>query len=77
VTAVQLDVLADESLPKGGPGRAPNGNLHLSEIVVKVSGRPVKISQANTDFSQASWVVGHAIDGDLKTAWGIHPEESK
>ena len=77
VTAVQLDVLADESLPKGGPGRAPNGNLHLSEIVVKVSGRPVKISQAKADFNQASWVVGHAIDGDLKTAWGIHPEESK
>ncbi len=77
VTAVQLDVLTDESLPKGGPGRAPNGNLHLSEILVKVAGRPVKIAQAKADFNQANWVVGHAIDGDPKTAWGVHPEESK
>ena len=77
VTAVQLDVLTDESLPKGGPGRAPNGNLHLSEIVLKASGRPVRIVKAEADFNQASWEVRHAIDGDLKTAWGIHPEESK
>jgi len=77
VTAVQLDVLTDESLPKGGPGRAPNGNLHLSEIVLKVFGRPVRIVKAKADFNQANWEVRHAIDGDSKTAWGVHPEESK
>ena len=77
VTAVQLDVLTDESLPKGGPGRAPNGNLHLSEIVLKPFGRPVRIVKAKADFNQANWEVRHAIDGDPKTAWGVHPEESK
>ena len=77
VTAVQLDVLTDESLPKGGPGRAPNGNLHLSEIVLKVFGRPVRVVKAKADFNQANWDVRHAIDGDSKTAWGVHPEESK
>ena len=77
VTAVQLDVLTDESLPKGGPGRAPNGNLHLSEIVLKAFGRPVRIVKAKADFNQANWEVRHAIDGDSKTAWGVHPEESK
>ena len=77
VTAVQLDVLTDESLPKGGPGRAPNGNLHLSEIVLKAFGRPVRIVKAKADFNQANWEVRHAIDGDPKTAWGVHPEESK
>ncbi|GIT38137.1 MAG: hypothetical protein Ct9H300mP7_0580 [Verrucomicrobiota bacterium] len=63
VTAVQLDVLTDESLPKGGPGRAPNGNLHLSEIVLKrlAAGEDCK---SEADFNQASWEVRHAIDGD-------------
>ena len=77
VTAVQLDVLTDESLPKHGPGQASNGNLHLSEIVVKVEGQPVKIARAEADFSQADWQIGHAIDGNRDTAWGIHPQEGR
>ncbi len=32
ITAVRLEALADESLPKGGPGRAPNGNFALSDF---------------------------------------------
>src|SRR5262249_3841635 len=31
ITAVRLEVLADDSLPHKGPGRQDNGNLHLSE----------------------------------------------
>src|SRR6266571_4233100 len=34
LTAVRLEVLADPSLPKNGPGRQDNGNLHLSEFLV-------------------------------------------
>ncbi len=32
ITAVRLELLADPSLPKGGPGRQDNGNLHLNLI---------------------------------------------
>ena len=32
ITAVRLDALADGSLPKGGPGRADNGNFALSDL---------------------------------------------
>jgi hypothetical protein len=32
ITAVRLEVLTDDSLPKKGPGRQENGNLHLSEF---------------------------------------------
>src|SRR5205814_8621372 len=32
ITAVRLEVLADESLPHRGPGRQENGNFHLSEF---------------------------------------------
>ncbi len=34
ITAVRLEVLADDSLSKRGPGRQDNGNLHLSEFKV-------------------------------------------
>ena len=79
ITAVRLDVLTDPSLPLQGPGRTDNGNLHLSEFEVQAfrpgagAGEVVRIRQATADFDQAGWTIAHAIDGDLKTAWGIHP----
>jgi Protein of unknown function (DUF1553)/Protein of unknown function (DUF1549)/Planctomycete cytochrome C len=47
ITAVRLEVLPDESLPKGGPGRDPDGNFFLSAFDVDVtplvsSGEPQK-----------------------------------
>lgn len=79
VTAVRLDVLADDSLPMRGPGRNDNGNLHLSEIELRVfepgatNSQPLKIKRATADFNQAGWGIERAFDGDIKTAWGIHP----
>ena len=79
VTAVRLEVLRDERLPKGGPGRAGNGNLHLSEVDLQWfapgSDKPtqLKIARASADFDQAGWTAAHAIDGDPQTGWGIFP----
>ena len=36
VTAIRLELLPDDSLPKKGPGRAGNGNCVLSEFAVSV-----------------------------------------
>jgi len=36
ITAIRLDVLADEALPAGGPGRAGNGNFVLTELSASV-----------------------------------------
>ena len=77
VTAFQLDILTDKSLPKDGPGHAINGNFHLSEVVVKINGKPIKIAKALANYSQKDWLISHAIDQDSETAWGIHPLESK
>ncbi|HIE96127.1 MAG TPA: DUF1549 domain-containing protein [Planctomycetes bacterium] len=83
LTALRLDVLADDSLPMKGPGRQDNGNLHLTEFEALVfdpdSAAPtrLKISKATADFDQAGWTISHALDGDLKTAWGIHPSVGK
>ncbi|MCE2751746.1 MAG: PSD1 and planctomycete cytochrome C domain-containing protein [Pirellula sp.] len=83
ITALRLDVLPHASLPMHGPGRCQNGNLHLSEVSVSVfhpdlpAGKSIPIARSSADFNQAGWGIQRAIDGDPKTAWGIHPEVAK
>ena len=80
VTALRLEVLTDPSLPHLGPGRQDNGNLHLSEFRVRIldgPGKLVGILSAVADFNQAGWDITSAIDGNIGTAWGIHPEVGK
>jgi hypothetical protein len=84
ITAFRLEVLDDPSLPRGGPGRAVNGNFALNEIALSAAPRdgnrapiPVSLKSAKADFSQAThggWPVTAAIDGDPRTAWSIHPQ---
>ena len=82
-TAFRLEVLAHDSLPKRGPGRQDNGNLHLSEFEAMVlnpgqpSPSPLKISKATADFNQEGWGIDRAIDGKPETAWGIYPQVGK
>ncbi|MDI1311754.1 PSD1 and planctomycete cytochrome C domain-containing protein [Prosthecobacter sp.] len=79
ITALRLDVIADKSLPKDGPGRQDNGNLTVSEFEAQVfdagAAAPVKLkfSRATADFNQASYAAPAAIDGNPTTGWGIHP----
>ncbi len=74
-TAIRLELLPDASLPAGGPGRADNGNLHLSELTISVNGQQVPIHRAIADFNQEAWEIDKAIDGREETAWGIHPKQ--
>lgn len=79
ITAVKLEVLPDDSLPLRGPGREANGNLHLSEFELLLfepgaaAPKKVKLSHATADFNQDGWTIADALDGNTKTAWGIHP----
>ncbi len=83
LTGLRLEVMPDASLPKKGPGRAENGNLHLSELKAEVRGgpgggvRPVRFARATASHEQDGWRVAAALDGDEKTAWGIHPREGE
>jgi len=83
ITAIRLDVIPHESLPKQGPGRGQNGNFHLSEFELRVfrasvaEPERIAIARATADFDQQSWTIQHALDGNPATAWGIHPEEGK
>src|SRR5438093_3853390 len=83
LTAVRLEVLADPSLPKNGPGRQDNGNLHLSEFQVLLfepgatQSRGLPMVNPTADFNQTGWTIEHALDRNEKTAWGIHPAEGE
>jgi hypothetical protein len=80
ITAMRLEVLTDDSLPLRGPGRMDNGNLHLSELEIYLfrqdshESQRIAIRRASADFEQQDWTIAHAVDGDAKTAWGIHPQ---
>ena len=82
LTALRLEVLADDSLSKRGPGRQDNGNLHLSEFKVfatpdgqtlAADAKPLTLKNPRADFNQDGWTIAHTIDGNPGTAWGIYP----
>ena len=45
LTGLRLDVLGDDSLPHGGPGRATNGNFALSDVRATQVGEGTRIWQ--------------------------------
>jgi len=76
--AVRLDLLADDSLPSKGPGRAQNGNLVLSTFKV-MTGPPggteaptaVVFTEAKADLEQEGYGVAGALDDKPDTGWAI------
>ena len=77
ITALQLETLPDPIFPGEGPGRAANGNFHLTNIRIQFATESetndVKIESATADFNQQGYGIGTAIDSDPKSGWGIHP----
>lgn len=84
ITAVRLELLADDRLPSRGPGRAPNGNLVLSELKLTAAPKadpaksvPLSLAGAVADFNQDGYPVFNALDGNPGTGWAIAPNFGK
>ncbi|MCI0743861.1 MAG: DUF1549 and DUF1553 domain-containing protein [Verrucomicrobia subdivision 3 bacterium] len=81
VTAIRLEVLTDGGLPAKGPGRAENGNFHLTDFRVMATREGERnafpVGSASAGFDQKDWEISKAIDKDPKSGWGIHPQEGK
>ena len=83
ICGIRLEVLPDASLPHQGPGRNENGNFHLSEFQLLAfepgakAAREIPLANPSADFDQQDWGIARALDGDEKTAWGIHPREGE
>ena len=80
VTGVRLEALPHESFVANGPGRSVNGNIVLTEVrieaadvVARAEQRPLAIAQATADFSQETFPVTNAIDGQPTTGWALDP----
>jgi hypothetical protein len=82
ITGIRIEVLPDPSLPKGGPGRDPDGNFFLSAFQVEAKpasgaagAQQIKFKEAVADESQG----GYEIENLLKTSmewpvgWAIDP----
>jgi hypothetical protein len=85
VTALRLEVLPDDSLPRKGPGRAGNGNFVLSEFVAHLRSAngettPIALQSPSATYEQSGaaganpygkWSIAAALDADAKGRnWG-------
>jgi hypothetical protein len=76
ITGFRLELLTDPSLHRGGPGRAPDGSLYISEFLVDAgpADKPeptekVVLKQATADLELPGFPVDNLIDGNQKTHW--------
>jgi len=78
ITAIRLEALPDDRLPKHGPGRVfyegPFGDFHLSEVTLTAGGKPVKIARASQTFGSSAQT---ALDGNPQTGWSINGGQGK
>lgn len=80
-TALRIEVLPDDRLPKGGPGRVyyegPFGDFFLSEVSLKVNGVPVKLTNATQSLANGGNTAAAALDGNQQTGWSINGGQGK
>ncbi len=76
ITALRLEVLPDDRLPAGGPGRVyyegPFGDFFLSEFRVTAGDKKLPVTKATQSFASGNAKADKAIDGDPQTGWSIN-----
>lgn len=83
ITAVRLEALPDPNSPRGGPGRAGDGNFVLTEFEVRAAPKSdpkqvakIGLQKPMADFSQENYDVSLAVNGDTANAgqgWACSP----
>ena len=84
--ALPLEVLPDDRLPAGGPGRSyyegRKGDFFLSEITATANGKALKFVNASRDYGKITTGSGKAAaaetyDGNTTTGWATSGREGK
>ena len=74
ITAIRLEVIPDERLPHGGPGRiyyeGPAGDFFLSEVSVRAGEKAIPLKQPTATGPSGAGIAA-AIDGDPQTGWSL------
>ena len=78
VSQLRIEALADDRLPRRGPGRAPNGNFVLGEIDVTATprgepsaARPIVLASAKADIEQGGFAAAASLDKRPETGWAV------
>ena len=86
ITAVRLEALPDERLPKFGPGRVyyegPFGDFFLSDIELATKGdsngtKTLRFSRATQTFAAGNNTATAALDDNKQTGWSINGGQGK
>ncbi len=78
IHAVRIEALAHESMVKGGPGRAGNGNIGLSDVAITANNTPLKLANPRATFNQTDNLhVKLTIDENKKSGWAVDPQFGK
>lgn len=86
LTAFKLEALHDPSMPKGGPGRAENGNFALGKIRVFAASlagtnQPVELKlknpRATFEQNKEGLSVASSLDDNKQSGWAIDPQFGK
>jgi hypothetical protein len=78
ITAIRLEGLRHDSLPKGGPGRASSGNFVLTgiegeavSVVDPNQKQPLQFKTALADYAQQGFPPADVVDDNPKTGWAV------
>jgi hypothetical protein len=75
VRAFRIEVLPDERLPAGGPGRVfyegRAGDFFLSEITWEQASQPWAIREAHATYDVPKFTIDKTLDRDPQTGWSI------
>ena len=77
ISAILIEALKDDSMVKGGPGRASNGNIALSDFKITADGKTLKLINPRATFEQTNLPISAAIDDNPKSAWALDPKFGK
>lgn len=75
ISAVKLEVIPDDRLPGGGPGRSTNGNFVLNIFDVAAGTRKLKLADVVADYSQHDYPVASVLPsktlpiGGYRSGW--------
>jgi hypothetical protein len=79
--ALRLEMMADDRLPRGGPGsinhEGPEGDFWLSTVKVSADGTRIALTNASESYADGNNNAAKAIDDDPQTGWSINGGQGK
>ncbi len=73
ITGLRIEVLPDERLPRGGPGRDPYGNFVLSKVEISANGKRLELGKAKVDSAAGTFNSDRFLFAPVRTAADDNP----